>query len=325
MSERLNKAKLLSPIRQLLLSFPQGLTRLPYDWCYQSLKKQLEKNYPALWARNSFQSQQLVFLLSDLDLTLITHQPLNQVQQKKLRTLLKRTKRKFPLLGELNIYDQKYFPRMLAFANPIELKRDPELIQFFHLEPKNVSSLQASAFLSQMFLFDRHQLRIEPNIRLKKWKHHFNLVGKPLNLDDLNHSTFLNHFISCFETRYFDPKKTLAFFESLLNEDLENLDSRELLLFYPQWWVSLNITDNDVMEDLESFVLTNEELEIIAEHLNWEIWGLYSQLSLEENTSDYLLHLAKLLTLCSVLKLTDQEAGLLTIQTILLELEESKS
>ncbi len=285
------------------------------------MKKQLERDYPALWARNSFQSNNLVFLLSDLDLTLISHQPLDHIQKKKLKTLLKWTKRKFPLLGELNIYDQKFFHQMLSFANPIELKRDPELIKYFQLNPEGPSTLQRTSFLCQMFLFDRHQLRTQPNLRLKKWQHHFSLTDNPLDRDELNHSSFLNHFISNFGAEYFDQKKTLTFFKCLLHEDLGSLSSRELLIFYPQWWVSLNIADNDVMEDIDSFSLTNQEIEIIAEHLNWEIWGLYSQLSLEENTSDYLLHLAKLLTLCSVLKLNKQETGLLNIQKIILEQE----
>lgn len=301
------------------MTIPPRITRLPYDWCFRYLKRKLEKFHPRLWGRNSYRSNNLVLFLSDLDLTLISDEPLSLAQLKPLKRILKKTKRYFPFLGELNIYDRKYFFQMHSFANPLELMRDPELISFFNLIFPKPSSLHKTAFLSQMFLFDRHQIYSQPNLRTKKWRHHFELIGSPLLTQNLNHSIFLEHFISCFDDQYFDQKRLTAFFKNLLHEELSELNSQDLLQIYPQWWVSLNISDDQVMEDLEVLDLTESELSVIAEHLNWEIWGIYSQVSFEENTSDYLKHLSKLLTLCSILKLKKQEEGLLIIQKIMLE------
>ena len=122
-----------------------------------------------IWARNSFALGYLEPGYSDLDITLYsgTANPRTFALIKTLATLRKM----WPLLGEVNYYNDGKIQQLLLVANFFEMNRDPMLQKKMNSQ-RQPTTVEAAVFLLRQLERDVRQLSKFPDKRVKKWKFH---------------------------------------------------------------------------------------------------------------------------------------------------------
>jgi hypothetical protein len=273
----LNKTKLLSPLLPLLSRVPRFWSRLPYDVGLFTAQFLLS-SFGRVWPRNSYAFDNLLLGVSDLDLTLLLHEELDQARKIQLKRRIYILRFVFPFIAEINIYTNKLVSSLGKYANPFEISRDPELASFLKLES---NSFHKVIFLSRMLLSDQQQLRTHFSVRQMKWHRHLISVGidcKPTQLDEL------------LKTFYTTPPNREAitgledYWTSIFNNSSRPDLSSASFIFDPITFLG---TDLDFPE------LNEPEVQVLDYNIQWEIWGIGSQVVLSEPTNT-LLHLTRI-------------------------------
>ncbi|MGZ3691524.1 MAG: hypothetical protein ACXVAX_08470, partial [Pseudobdellovibrio sp.] len=134
-----------------------------------------------LWPRHSYVLGSFVAGRSDLDLTLYSE---DSSRLKGFLNVYGLYKKIIPFLGEVAAYTPELLNYLKEFdLNGFELERDPLLIAKFDLQIKNnvnFSKEKASVYLLLAIINDFHNLKKNPESRLKKWNQHFSHLKSSL-------------------------------------------------------------------------------------------------------------------------------------------------
>ena len=274
---------------------PMWMRRLPYLAALKNTQLDLHGQYGiSVWARNTFKSGDFVFGVSDLDLTVV-------IESKcELKTewleILHRNKKRYPFIGEINFYFLEKTPVYLSSLNSYEGMRDPELMQLIPGRVK-FDRIDKIVFLLRMLFSDREKLLSFPELRQKKWKSHFSLLGMSSsgieNFDTISEKIIQllhdepeirNHILSVLDFMKTNTLTDKSIFSSELPLTWKFLFPHKYL-----WFLSKSERE-EVPESMSSFLI-----QICLRQIDWEIWGLMSQLPYSKGLSYNLnIHMRRL-------------------------------
>jgi|GEM_PF-4572829 len=154
-------------------SLPRELLFWPYAILIKYLKAQIDSLGAKLWLRNSLRLGYWEFAQSDIDLAIWVKGGAREALQvwNKLKS------KRFALLGgEVQIYSSDWVHKMLPYANPWEVARDPDLLHHTKFTPAPGTVPERLVFLIKMLASDK-ELWVNPASRQKKWQYHLTQLG----------------------------------------------------------------------------------------------------------------------------------------------------
>jgi len=240
------------------------------------LRLYLRKIAPKIWPRNSYILNRLVFLKSDIDLTLFFAKKLDVNDLLKIQSAFFILNKSMPLFSEFNVYDQS---TNFKYLNSCEKQRD--ILLQIPARPNTIA--QKVVFILRMIWGDKANLTSCPNKRVKKWQGHFTDLNlgeiKSINIENILLSfkeqlpeNFSNFYLKLVKLKITDINSINRFY-------LENVSQlKNFILSSPAKWIGASIANNHLAQDLEDIKsFTSFEKEIIKEHIYWEFWGLETQ------------------------------------------------
>jgi hypothetical protein len=260
---------------------PRKIASVPYQLALETLGSAMA-SIPGVevWARNSYRKGNFVFSLSDLDVTVFFNGQFSKESMDKTLVILERHKKVFPFLGESNFYIKNQVELFLPMANFYEVNRDPVLTQHLNFQ-KNYLELEGAAFLLRHLYADRYNLLRYPEARQKKWQAHLREVGHSnegrvefqhvvqILRRELNIGSGLDSAL--------EPLK-----QSYLNDEI---------IFHtpmPKHWKFLfphkHLWREESLNDLVA-VRGTPLGEICLRQIEWEVWGLMTQVPYLEKMS----------------------------------------
>jgi hypothetical protein len=285
--ESMNKAKFFQHFVPVLNLIPQHITRIPYQVALKHFQHKFQAQEIKIWARNSFTSSRLTLGLSDLDLTFYTSRANFIAHKKFIFTTIQSLRKKYPFLGEINFYFEDDLFAYQQSANWWELSRDQTLKDL--LSPLESSHIHKISFLGNMLRSDLHQLKINVGIRKKKWTPY---IGSFSDTE-----SFIKAFATALSPHPFDSTEYLYFWNQLFAGD-SDLNAKLELIHFPNRY---HVLTSEVLYDLD-----NDEKNLLAAHINWEIWGLMSQRPLDGNPRGTVEHLQRVAALSQRYQLHEQ-------------------
>lgn len=274
----MNKAKILFPLLPIITRLPHRVSEVPYKIAYNYIRSYFNKRGIYATARNSYISKNIVFMISDLDVSLWIDQ-FDPLLAKDLKRQLRHIKSIFPWVGEFNLYITSDINKIAGMGNLYEVQRDPVLNDYIG-GVLTQNPFSAAVYLTRMFLSDITQLKTSLNTRQKKWCYHLEHVGKeaPLkkisSLDELI-DAIIKHFPAELQT-----KETRAFFES------PPAHSKLDFIFR---------LDRSTISSTEDYPkLTEAEIKLLGANIRWECFGIYTQLLVLDDIKNTIKHLGAL-------------------------------
>lgn len=297
------------PVSKLLLI--KALNSGALSWfgrfCYDSAAKivglLVDKKKAQVWTRNSYQSKQLVYGLSDIDFTLFLFDQDFQIDEGDFLRKFSLLKKIFPFLGEINIYKQSQLALSSPLINHYELERDPLLrLRLPEIKPLSLGTYQAQAeafsYLFRMFMADQKNLTNRPQYRFMKWRRHFQAVGADLPKVEPHE---LKDQILDKLGELSDPNIKAAIIDLIalpyiINNSLLN---SKLIIYTPQLWHQYFRGQSELYS---AITMINEasfrEQTFFFTQLGWELAGLLTQLpTLSDKFFQYHYHLPYLVRL----------------------------
>jgi hypothetical protein len=254
---------------------PNSLGRIPYALALQAARSSKVglKSSPEIWARHSYVLAGFVPGLSDIDLTIWFGTSPSSQDKKLLLQRLKRLKHVLPLLGEINAFVDESARRWVDLANPLELERDPQLLEKLGSRKRIPTREEKAAFLLHAVESDLNLLKFDSATRTGKWRSHLQSVGLgddlPLTLEVLAQETAHAFFPSALSASV--SKSLLSYWSKLCEgTPFYEIDFDEVLFgIFPHRAIH---TNRSRAQRLHSSLEP-----IAAAQLQWEIWGLLSQ------------------------------------------------
>ena len=212
---------------------------------------------------------------SDLDLTLFGKE--NTPVCKTLLWLWK----VFRPCGEWAVYttgDKDW----AVYANPLELARDPKIIETLGLEPRAATSTEAFIFWLRILGSDEHLRSAserQVRSRARKWNFHLRAVERSTGLQA---SIAFPAFLEEIKIKLSPVAK-------------EEWEKSRPFLFPHQWLVDAfaqKIAISEYFRDSSPALIA-----LARAQVQWEIWGLLGQVRLRKNYSEVKNHLANLASL----------------------------
>lgn len=154
-------------------SLPRDLLFWPYALLIKYLKAQTDSLGAQLWLRNSLRLGYWEFAQSDIDLAIWVKGGAGEALQ-VWHTL--KSKRFALLGGEVQIYSSDWVHKMLPYANPWEVARDPDLLRHAKFAPAAGTAHEQLVFLIKMLSSDK-ELWVNAASRQKKWQYHLAQLG----------------------------------------------------------------------------------------------------------------------------------------------------
>lgn len=256
---------------------PARLGRLPYAASLLFLKSKLGRLGCEVWARNSYLGESFQPFLSDLDITLFHTQAEWDQSLPKIRACLNQINSKFPWIVDVNCYHSLDLHHFSPLANRYELKRDPQLLAQLPFGNSFLSTdVERAIFLLRSLDGDLNNLVNCPELRIGKWKRHFEIAELILE----------------------GPPSVEKIIRAAVKVvGLAEKDSRTLIQFYQNQVIGRQIDlpgkSEDVIHTLWRWLpqglshlpgpyskLTGLSQELMEAQIAWEIWGLYSRVPL---------------------------------------------
>jgi hypothetical protein len=290
-----------------------------YKTIFFIIKQVLEKSLPfhiQCWYRHSLRFNAINPLLSDIDLT-ITLQDCDYIPQnwQLIQERLKLLKKVFPILGETNIYNIAHLKQFSSFANTYEVKRDPDLLEKFHIASFSQDTLsQSIIFLIRGLSSDYERVEKYPIYRIKKWNIFYNIL-------DLNSSFSKNNPVSVakiiHQIQHLLPNQVT--FDATEFKQIVQLGSnlakfgmtKCIRIYFPHLWPYAT-ANGQYREDFHEEVIkyqkdnTSEQAITLAQ-LNWEFWGVITQIPNSMIINDVVFHLEQIKTISDQLNVQGSE------------------
>jgi hypothetical protein len=277
------------------LALPRFVASIPYYLALIILKLRLSKIMGVeVWHRNSFKKGNYVFGLSDLDITILVPKIQYKKHSGEILSILKSHKKFFPFLGETNLYIPELIQVASASLNVFERLRDP--ILSFKLPPQtdHDPQIEKIVFLLRMLNSDKEKLTNFSYLRQKKWKNHLQELGFETN-EKITRKFIIDIIMdlaSFPKVQQSELRDSLEILTSLAikDHDIYHMDLPHLWRFiFPHKF----IWDEDRLNTNLSSISTTAIEKICIRQLNWEIWGIMSQLPFLPASLDVTTHLRR--------------------------------
>jgi hypothetical protein len=294
----INKNKLYYSFFSLLDGYlSKRVALLPYQFAFKYLRESILVNQLSadVWVRNSVRQGNFVFGLSDLDISIYyVHCSPQELDQ--IRRILSLSKKIFPFLGEANFYNASLASQLIESANYYESQRDPELLlRLPKVEPSKVDGI---VFLLRMLYSDRENLFHRPWMRKSKWLKHLASVGE--SSSELVDFEFIITLI-CRLINLPEVYEDLCFLKEDLSEPeiFFKLKPKYWKYLYPHRHLWFGTSTADDPSEVSGTILG----EICIRQIDWEIWGLMTQLPVLKNKDEGLkIHLERLVKVANLIR-----------------------
>ncbi|MCR9202938.1 MAG: hypothetical protein NXH75_00030 [Halobacteriovoraceae bacterium] len=296
---------------------PRSIQLGIYRFCFSLFRRFISGEKGTLWFRNSLYFDEIVFGVSDIDMTFFQESGQSTDQVKKIEKTLSRLKWIIPILGEINYYSPDSFSDFLPLANPYELKRDPRFL--LNLKKLNFDShlsltekSDRQAFVLNWLATDSHRLRENFKFRKLKIQRFLRLLDREELSDKCKD---LSDLILIISENFFegDNKKVCEFLTDFTYLNFTNPDSlnsfyrdtpenRTLFMcLYPQKWLGASLHHQSFEEDIKQLTAAPDYLQaIFLKQIRWEAWGLLSQWMRSKDDINFHLHVENLLRAVNV-------------------------
>lgn len=274
---------------------PRFLTKIPYDLAAFIINLRIRRiSNSKVWYRNSYVTGNYVFGVSDLDISIMMDR-LNPDQIIKITSELKKLKRVFPFVGEINFFIRDHVVDLSPSLNLYEKKRDPIINSLMMDYAPFGQDVEKAVFLLRMLEADKKNLLEIPLARQKKWRNHFQELN--LSFPRFIDKNFIIKTIMALiapESNDKEINEAINFLFCPLSEDEHVLFENK-----PAFWKFLYPNRHFWSDDLSSENLNmvkNSSLRwICLRQIDWEIWGLNTQLALNMHSDDNIKdHIKKL-------------------------------
>lgn len=281
------------------LFLPRFIAVIPYNIALRSLiLKMAVFNNVQVWDRNSIRRGNFIFGVSDLDITILITGKMYTDEANEINRILKEHKMFFPFLGETNFYLDDLSGKLAPSLNYYERLRDPILSNKLINIDYDDLNVEKATFLLRMIYADRVKLGKMTFLRQKKWKGHFSDLG--FNIPDkVSIENVLENLLELLKLNATLEKKLMEVIRFVLTTDLNEQNIYHIEL--PELWKFIfphkHIWfDYDRVENFDIIKGTLLE-KVCLRQLEWEIWGLMSQVpflpSIEENLVKHLKRQAR--------------------------------
>jgi len=263
-------------------------------------KFHFSKNLKHTYLRNSFFLNYCVFGLSDYDFGIVLKTRASVKDWNCFYQNFKRLKFIFPFWGEINLYCEDEIDDLVAFINPIELKRDPYLSNKFKLE---ASPEEKFVFLSRSLSTNFPNWKFEQKKRFK-FSTYFDLCqmkySSKTDVKEMLESNLYELLQTPIQKNYIH---FIIPFQNLLKNSPDILwepSSSEVKVLFPQHYLWFEREEGN-----EEFLgsLSESDKRVLVGQLNWEIWGLMTQLYTFEGKDSFVIHLNRIKKVFTELKL----------------------
>lgn len=155
---------------------PRRLGLWPYRQLLALLMQKSGIGPQNLWLRNSLVLDYWEFGLSDLDVAVWVDGGASEANEAWRRVS---PHRRLLMGGEVQLYSSEWVRRFVAYGNPWELRRDPQLLRRLEYVPSFSNPHHATLFLMRMLKADRG-LQRDPVGRQRKWREHLRAMQWPV-------------------------------------------------------------------------------------------------------------------------------------------------
>ncbi|MBT3583772.1 MAG: hypothetical protein HN509_02605 [Halobacteriovoraceae bacterium] len=300
------RSRLFNFVLKIFSLLPSALTLLPYLLLASLTRFLIKQKQLQIWLRNSLKEKNIVPGLSDLDFTLYLAGPLMKQENKRIVKRYNLIHKFFPLLGEINFYQADEVTLFSSLANPLELKRDPDLLEKISTPVRDQTLQSDLVFIIHILFSDFDNLKKRFSLRRKKWQRHLERLSIPLSLESI-HS--IEDLLELFDRELFDKVSRNEFKRFLIRYQQFNFKAansmnrfyegvihvKSFILLAPSKWIGASLDSGEFEMDCELIRNFSElEQKIYVEQINWEIWGLFSQYRVTMEELDLHIHLGNL-------------------------------
>ena len=198
-----------------------------------------------------------------------------------------------------------------TFLNPYEADRDRELkFTFSYSKKKNLA--YKICFFLRCLASDTSGIREDFNSRRRKWNRHLVDLGFRAQRDSFTCPDEIFHFLEKKLLLENIPSYKEGFLEKLIqnyhqdanswNRFYSSVEVRDFMILAPNRWIGGSLHYKNIQKDLK---LINDfskiEQELFVAHLEWEVWGLFTQFHQIEDKKKFRIHLENFLVVCESL------------------------
>lgn len=285
------------------LCLPRRVALIPYQLAFKYLRLQLAP-LPgvSVWYRNSCYRKNLVFGVSDIDISImIKLDHLDEVRY--IKNAISCSKNKYPFLGEVNFYVEEKISLYEPSLNYFERCRDPRLSLMFNSNLPDDMTVEKIVFLLRMVYSDRLNLLTIPRCRQKKWKIHFMDLGLSYN-GEITHEVIINQIVTLLDVDVDVKKEVLSVLRLLFEKDFDESKIFQIIspickFLFPNKYLWYENSEIECPDSIKNTMLEK----ICLRQIDWEIWGLMSQLPFIGKVDRGIeVHLKRLLNVSSEFK-----------------------
>lgn len=297
-------------VSRILRLLPYSISSLPYDFAFRFVQSSFQDLDIELWSRNSHALKTLNPGASDLDITVYA----NNSSPEIINSFFKRftqIKRYIPFLGEINWIDAGEIKNFVPFLNPYEADRDLELKTKFNYRTKKSQAYKICFFL-RCLASDTYGIRTDYNSRKRKWNGHLEDLGFSAQRDSFVTPDAIFHFLEQKLLLENIPSYKEGFLGKLIQNYHQDINSwnrfysstevRDFMILAPNRWLGATLHYQNMDQDLIMInKFTSLEKELFISHLEWEIWGLFTQYHQISDKPGLQSHLENFLKVCHAL------------------------
>lgn len=241
-----------------------------YKFIFKISQYFLENKNTVVWYRNSLYFANILFLKSDIDLTVFFKSSHNSRDVAIFFKKFKFLKFFFPILGEVNCITHNVL-KTLTWHNCYELKRDPILVNLMlehNLKTIFDNNNSKKVFIGRMIIVSFANLK-NGYFDKRKWDFYFSLVGHnaPKNIEEVLRFCTESQEISLdifWHSLIFNPIPKIAnsisggLFELLIQKcQMLNSDDKDILLQNLYWEIAATSCQLHLESDVQKNHITN--------------------------------------------------------------------
>lgn len=271
---------------------PYVLIKLPYKVALNLFTFFIPKSLVVL-TRHSFSLDKLTFPLSDIDITIAIQN--EKDLDYKLLSKISLLKKIILPIGEISFIYNDDFKILKSTINPLEWQRAPEVASYFNYHRIPITNADYIVYLCRMYLSDIRNLYFNFKNRENKWQYHLEQIETDVKFSNFKNSLEFISFVGSLILERYAQEGVGEYFINLTQYQFGLLKHKRrshlkfMILYDFKYWVESSIYNNDFELELELIDdFSKQEKEIILKQIQWELWGIYTQLPISKN-----LHLIK--------------------------------
>lgn len=287
-------------ISRLLRIFPYSISSTPYDFALKVVQAYFKDLDVEIWSRNGHVLRTLTPGASDLDLTVMARKN-DEVTFNSFMNRYNRLKVFLPFLGEINWVFEDSLEFFGSYLNPMEGNRDPLLLERISTN-FSCSEAQKVCFFLRCLASDTYGIRTNFLSRKRKWDRHLQDLGFYEYKDKLK--TPAEIFELCEENLLVKnlPHYQSGFLGKLIQNYHQDINAwnrfyqvsnvRDFIVLAPNRWLGATLHFEKLEEDIELIrSFSDFEFSLFQAQIEWEVWGLYTQINQIEDKEGLKKHL----------------------------------